>query len=100
MTYINECIKNGYRKLWILRRLAEQGVSKEYLLLTHYSRVRVCVEQNVGLWMFSLSKAQIDKIERLQKIALYIILGKDAAKHYNVNMAKVNCENLEERQTF
>ena len=48
--------------------------------------------------MFSLSKAQIDKIERLQKIALYIILGKDAAKHYNENMIKVNCESLEDRR--
>ena len=31
-TYINECIKKGYKKLWILRRLAELGVSIENLL--------------------------------------------------------------------
>ena len=54
--YINERIKKGYRKLWILRRLVEKGVSTEYLLLAYFSRVRVCVEQNVSLWMFSLSK--------------------------------------------
>ena len=79
--YINECIQKGYKKLWILRRLAEQGVSKDLLLLTFCSRVRVCVEQNVPLWMFSLTKNQNDKIERLQKMAMYIILGQDADKH-------------------
>ena len=98
-TYINECIKKGYQKLWILRRLAESGgVSVEYLLLSYFSRVRVCVEFNVPLWMFSLTKVQKDKIERLQKIALYIILGKNADKHYSVNLAKLNCDTLEDRR--
>ena len=48
--------------------------------------------------MFSLTKAQNDKIERLQKTALYIILGKDANKHYIVNMDKLGCDRLEDRR--
>ena len=48
--------------------------------------------------MFSLTKVQNDKIERLQKTALYIILGKDADKHYSVNMDKLGCDTLQDRR--
>ena len=81
-----------------MRRLAEQGVSQEYLLLTYNLRVRVCVEQNVVLWMFSLTQALSDKIEKLQRNAFYIILGKNAEKHYNENLAKLDCETLSDRR--
>ena len=50
--YVENCIKKGYTNLWILRRLAEQGVSIENLLLAFNTRIRVCVEQNVPLWTF------------------------------------------------
>ena len=66
-TYIETCIKKGYKKLWILRRLAEQGVPQKYLMLAFNLRVRVCVEQNIVLWMFSLTQELSDKIEKLQK---------------------------------
>ena len=55
-SYINKCIQKAYRNLWILRRLAELGISTEKLLLTYCLRIRIMVEQNVPLWMFSLSK--------------------------------------------
>ena len=45
-----------------------------------------------------MSKEQDDKIERLQKIALYIILGKDADKHYSINMDKLSCDTLKDRR--
>ena len=48
--------------------------------------------------MFSLTTALSDKIERLQKTAFYIILGKDADKHYHVNLAKLDCETLLSRR--
>ena len=48
--------------------------------------------------MFSLTKEQNDKIERLQKMAFYKILGKDANKHYIVNRDKLGCDTLEDRR--
>ena len=87
-----------FQKLWILRRLSEQGVSIEHMLLTYFSRVRVCVEQNVPLWNFSVSKFLKKKMENLQKISLYIILGKEASNDYFCNLAILNIVTLEERQ--
>ena len=40
-------------------------------------RIRVFVEQNVPLWMFNLSQRMCKKIERLQKVSLYVLLGKN-----------------------
>ena len=84
--YINNCIKKAFKKIWILRRLAEQGVSQDNLMLTYKSRVRGCVEENAPLWMFSLTKELSDKIERVQKISFCIILGKKSSIHYSQNL--------------
>ena len=97
-SYINNCVKRGYKNLWILRRLAELGVSMDKLLLTYNLRIRVFVEENAPLWMFSISKKLRQKIEKLQKISFYIILGKHADQDYNCNMAMLDCVPLEERR--
>ena len=54
---------------------------------------------NVCLWMFSLTQVLSEKIEKLQKIALYIILGKNADTSYSANLAKLNCETLSDRRS-
>ena len=84
--------------LWILKRLVELSVPIELLSLTYKLRIRVFVEQNVPLWMFSISKKMCEKIEKLQKIAIYIVLGKDAKKDYLCNLTRLNLETLEDRR--
>ena len=84
--------------MWILRRLAEQGVSQKELLLTYTSRVRGCVEENAPLYMFSLTKEQSDKIERIQKMSFCIILGKKASVHYSQNLKSLKLPTLLERR--
>ena len=59
--YIDKCIAKGYMNL----------------LEVHKLRIRVFVEQNVPLWMFNLSQRMCKKIERLQKVSLYVLLGKN-----------------------
>ena len=66
--------------------------------MTYNLRVRTFVEQNVPLWMFSVSNAMKIKIENLQKISVYIILGKLAHKDYLCNLAILDMEPLEERR--
>ena len=96
--YIKNCIKKGFTNLWTLRRLAELGVSREQLLLVYESKIRVCVEQNCGLWMFSITNELSKEIERLQKISFYIILGKKANYSYSDNLAELGSISLEERR--
>ena len=96
--YINKCIQIAYSKLWILRRLVEIGTSIEKLVMTYNLRVRIYVEQNVPLWMYSISKGLKTKIENLQKISVFIILGKFAHTDYLCNLAILDMEPLEERR--
>ena len=97
-TYINKCIQKGYSNLWVLKRLSEFGVSIERLLETYKLRIRVFVEQNVPLWMYNISQKMSNKIERLQKVALYILLGRNADKDYFVNLSMLDLDTLKDRR--
>ena len=96
--YLDRCIQTAYSKLWILRRLAEIGTPIEKLVITYNLRVKIYLEQNVPLWMFSVSNAMKIKLEKVQKISLYIILGKFAHTDYLCNLAILDMEPLEERR--
>ena len=84
--------------MWILRRLAEKGVSPEDLLLTYKSRVRIQLEMNIPLWHFTISQALSKTIDRVQKACLFIILGKYATDDYNTNLSLLDLEKLENRR--
>ena len=49
------------------------------------------------LWTFNLTKVMAGKIERVQKIAAYIILGKHAHKDYFCNLSMLELDTLETR---
>ena len=84
--------------MWVLKRLAELGVSLEDILLTYESRVRVHLEMNVPLWHFSIPRKISDNIERVQRAAAFIILGKLASRDYICNLALLGLEPLSERR--
>mgnify|MGYP003316680727 CR=1 FL=1 len=72
-----------------------------------YQSVSECtrVYQSVpgGVWYiavryFSISKALSQKIERVQKACLYIILGRHATSDYFCNLAMLNLEPLANRR--
>ena len=96
--FIQKSIKLAFSKMWILRRLAESGVLIDDLLMVFMSRVRIHLEQHVPLWHFSITKSLSDKIERVQKMCLYIILGGLATPDYYLNSTMLNLEPLSERR--
>ena len=73
-------------------------MSIEKLLETYKLRIRVFVEQNVPLWSFNLSAQMSNKIERLQKVALYVLLGKYADQDYFCNLAMLGLDTLKDRR--
>ena len=84
--------------MWILKRLSELGVSLQDILMTYESRIRVHLEMNVPLWHFSITKRLSDSIERVQRAAAFIILGKLASRDYICNLAMLGLEPLGERR--
>ena len=96
--FIKKCIQKAYANMWILRRLVEFGVKREDLIMTYTERIRVMVESHVPLWSFSISKSLIRQIEKIQKVACFIILGKYASPSYSRNLASLDLEPLEARR--
>ena len=96
--YILNCIKKAYNKIWILKRLAEIGVSSKDLLMTYESRIRIQVEMNVALYNNAITKKLSTMIEKVQKSCLYIILGKRATPSYTMNLELLNLDRLEVRR--
>ena len=62
--YIDTCIQKFHINLWIIKRLKEQGVTLNDLIMVYCSKVRVHLEQNSALWNESITKTLSDKIER------------------------------------
>ena len=96
--YLNRCIRNAYSQLWMLRRLSELGVPIHLLVLTYKLRIRVFIEQNVPLWTFNVSQSMSRKIEKVQKTAVFIILGKHAHKEYFCNLTILELDTLQNRR--
>ena len=84
--------------MWIIRRLAENGVNSDDLSMTYETRIRKHLEINVPLFHFSISKKLSDTIEKVQKACMYIILGKHASMDSICNQAILNLESLCDRR--
>ena len=97
-TYISKCVKKAYNKMWILKRLAEMGISTRDLLMTYESRIRIQLEMNVPLWHFTVNKKLSKMIEKVQKSCLYIILGKRATPSYTSNLDLLKLDRLDIRR--
>ena len=78
--------------------MSKLGVSVKNMLLTYKSRIRIFVEMNVNLCSFNVSAKMSKKIEKIQKIAIYIILGTKADSDYFCNLAILGLDKLKYRR--
>ena len=85
--------KRGYGKLWILRRLKIFGANKSELTDIYCQHVRSILEYASVVWHSGLTQENKANIERVQKSALAIILGKDYINYENA-LSILNLERL------
>ena len=69
-------VKRSNSKLWILRRLSKLGATRDDLLDIYFKQIRSILEFAVPVWHSSISKEERLEIERIQKSACHIMLGK------------------------
>ena len=94
----NMC-KNGYSKIWMLRRLRRLGASRTDMLDVYYKQIRCVLELAVVVWTPGLTKAESVQIERVQKCALHVILGDDYESYDQATKTKsLSVEKLCERR--
>ena len=72
--------KKAFSRLWLLRRLKKLGASQQALLDIYAKNVRSVLEYAAVVWHSSLTSKNTIQIERVQKAAFAIILGKQYEK--------------------
>ena len=92
-------VKRAYAKLWILRRLKQMGAESNILKLIYFLHVRSILEFGVPVWNGAITKKEVSKIERVQKIAIHIIYGKQlsytqSCKNFKIEKLIVRREKL------
>ena len=73
------------------------GASESELFDVYQKQVRSVLELAVPVWQPALTVQEKYQIERIQKYALYIILGSNFIS-YSHALEKIGCENLEQRR--
>ena len=89
--------KKGYKKLWILRRLKTFGATQEELKDIYNKQVRSIMEYAAVVWHAGLTEQNTTDIERVQKCAFSIILGKNYVS-YDKALKTLSMERLSERR--
>ena len=90
-------VRRGYNKLWTLRRLKSTGASSEELVDIYSKHVRSILEYAAVVWHSALTIENSADIERVQKSALAIILGKSYSNYENA-LVTLNLQRLSERR--
>ena len=87
----------AFTRIWTLRRLKRLGTKTADLLDVYFKQVRSILELAVPLWHSSLTSFDRNRIERVQKSALGIILGRKY-KSYNRALTYLKLDSLFNRR--
>ena len=86
--------KKAYKKMWVLRRMKLIGVEPLVILDVYIKEIRSVLELAVPAWHSGLTVQQTADIERVQRVALGIILSdfKSSTEGMSYNMALVTLD--------
>ena len=87
----------GYQKLWMLRRLKANGANRKELSDVYIKHVRSVIENSAVVWHSGLTQPNRIDIERVQKAACSIILGKNY-HNYEYALTVLGFETLDKRR--
>ena len=93
----NAIYEKAMSKMWLLRRMKLLKLESGLIIDYYLKEIRVLAEQGVAVWNSGLTKGQIKDLERIQKVALRIILD-DGYSSYEVACEFFKIENLSERR--
>jgi hypothetical protein len=89
--------ERGYIKLWLLSNLKRLGATTAELLDVYMKQCRSILELAAPVWTGGLKSDDIVSLERVQKTACAIILGR-AYEGYENALLKLDIKSLEERR--
>ena len=77
-----EIYKKSMGRMWLLRRMKKLNLEPELILDYYLKEIRPLTEQGVIVWNSGLTKSQVKDLEKIQKVALSIILGGKYSDYY------------------
>ena len=86
-------VKKAMSKMWLIRRLKSVKLDSKTILDYYCKEVRPLAEHGVAIWNSALTRSQTLELEKIQKVALNIILG-DQYLSYESACEKLNIEKL------
>ena len=89
--------ERGFSKLWLLRNLKKLGATTSELLDVYVKQCRSILELAAPVWTGGLKSDDIVSLERVQKTACAIILGRTYNGYENA-LQKLDIKSLEERR--
>ena len=95
--HIKYITKKGYTRIWILRRLKHNGASESELKDIYIKQIRSALEYACVVWHPGLTKVNTSDVERVQKTALAVILGKNYLNYQN-GLENLKLEKLSARR--
>ena len=84
-------------KMWLLRRMKIMKIDQQIIFDYYMKEIRVLAEQGVAIWNSGLTKGQIKDLEKIQKVALKVILG-DGYRTYELALDSFEITPLFERR--
>ena len=89
--------KKAYQRMRILQKLKSFNISKTDLVTIYILYIRSILELNSPVWHFSLTKEDETNIERVQKVACYLILHEEY-ENYNQALMSLGLSTLKSRR--
>ena len=87
----HELVKKAFKRMQLLFKAAKFTNSKEDLKSIYVTYIRSVIEQSAVVWHSSLSKKNIKDLERVQKAAVRVIMGKDYSTYKEgLKLLKIN----------
>ena len=93
----SKIIRKANASMGILRKASSFGASRDDLKTLYIAYVRSHLEQSAVVWHSSLTKQNINDLERVQKSAVRIILG-GHYENYQKALSLLKLETLEDRR--
>ena len=91
-------VKKAYKRMELLRKVSKFTLSKEEKKNIYVLYIRSILEQSCVVWHSSLTQDNLDDLERVQKCAVRIILGKEYPQNYEQALVRSDLDLLKERR--
>ena len=91
-----ELVKKGYKRMQLLNAAASYTSAKNDLKDIYLTFIRSVLEQSAVVWHSSLTKKNRQDLERVQKAAIRVIMGKSYSTYKN-GLKFLKLDTLEKR---